>query len=113
MNKIRVRKGDTVEVLTGKREDKGKRAEVIKVIPEDRRVVVQNVNIRKKHQAQQQGGNQRQQGSPGIIELEGAMDISNVMVVCPSCNEASRLGIRRDAEGYAHRFCKKCDSELD
>jgi len=111
MKKIRIKRGDTVEILTGKREDKGKRAEVIKVIPQNRRVVVQAINIHKKHQSQVQ--TQGKQLNPGIIELEGPMDISNVMVVCPSCNEASRLGIRRDAEGYAHRFCKKCNSELD
>jgi len=108
--KAKIKKGDTVEVISGRSEDKGKRGEVIKVIPDEHRVVVQGVNIRKKHQGQYQA--QGRSMSPGIIEFEAPIDISNVMLVCPSCNQASRVGIQRDEEG-PHRVCKRCDALID
>ncbi len=101
--KIKIRKGDTVEVIAGR--DKGKRGEVIRVLPKERRVVVQGVNIRKKHQQQVQA--QGRTITPGIIEFEAPIDISNVMLVCPTCDEPTRVGIRR-TEGVAERVCKRC-----
>jgi large subunit ribosomal protein L24 len=108
--KVKIRKGDTVEVISGRLEDKGKRGEVINVILDDRRVVVQGVNIRIKHQKQVQAGNR--QMNPGRIELEGTIDISNVMLVCPKCSEPTRVGVQRDDEG-AHRVCKNCEATID
>ena len=108
--KVKIRKGDTVEVISGRFEDKGKRGEVIRVIPQTNRLVVQGVNMRKKHQreVQTQGRNL----SPGIIEFEGSIAISNVMLVCPVCNERSRIGIAREA-GEVQRVCKKCNAQFD
>ncbi|HSO26527.1 MAG TPA: 50S ribosomal protein L24 [Anaerolineales bacterium] len=108
--KVKIRKGDTVEVISGRLEDKGKRGEVIKVLPETHRVVVQGVNLRKKHQSQMQ--TQGRTISPGIIEFEGPIDISNVMLVCPRCGQPTRVGIHRDEE-EAQRQCKKCDALFD
>jgi large subunit ribosomal protein L24 len=108
--KVKIRKGDTVEVISGRLEDKGKRGEVINVIIDDRRVVVQGVNIRTKHQKQVQAGNR--QMNPGRIQFEGLIDISNVMLVCPKCSEATRIGVQRDDEG-AHRVCKNCEATID
>jgi large subunit ribosomal protein L24 len=108
--KVKIRKGDTVEVISGKIEDQGKRGEVIKVQPENGRVVVQGVNIRTKHQRQVQ--TQGRTINPGRIKFEGPMDISNVMLVCPKCNEPSRIGVTRDENG-AHRVCKKCKAMID
>ncbi len=108
--KVKIRKGDTVEIISGRLEDKGKRGEVIKVLPEERRVVVQGVNIRKKHQRQVQS--QGRTLSPGIIEFEAPMDISNVMLVCPKCNEATRVSILRENE-EVHRVCKQCGVQVD
>jgi large subunit ribosomal protein L24 len=108
--KVKIRKGDTVEVISGRLEDKGKRGEVINVILDDRRVVVQGVNIRTKHQKQVQAGNR--QMNPGRIQFEGPIDISNVMLVCPKCSEATRVGIQRDDDG-AHRVCKSCQTLVD
>jgi large subunit ribosomal protein L24 len=108
--KVKIRKGDTVEVISGKFEDKGKRGEVIKVLPDKGRVVVQSVNIRKKHQRQVQ--TQGRTLSPGIIEFEGPIHISNVMLVCPKCDEPTRIGIHRE-DGESIRICKNCDSEID
>ncbi len=108
--KLKIKKGDTVEVISGRSADKGRRGEVIKVYREKRRVTVQGINIRKKHQGQIQS--QGRTMSPGIIEFEGPIDISNVMLVCPSCGEASRVGISREG-GTAHRVCKRCDAVID
>lgn len=108
--KVKIRKGDTVEVISGRLEDKGKRGEVIKVVPELHRVVVQGINIRKKHQRQVQ--TQGRTMNPGIIEFEGPIDLSNVMLVCPSCGELTRVNsIRKEEE--VQRKCKKCQALFD
>jgi large subunit ribosomal protein L24 len=109
--KVKIRKGDTVEVISGRLEDKGKRGEVINVLSEDRRVVVQGVNVRTKHQKQVQTQAGRQM-NPGRIQFEGAVDISNVMLVCPKCNEATRVSVQRDEDG-ARRVCKNCQALID
>jgi large subunit ribosomal protein L24 len=108
---VKIRKGDTVEVISGKLEDKGKRGEVINVLVKDRRVVVQGVNLRTKHQrpVQTQSGRSIK---PGRIQFEAPLSISNVMLVCPKCNEATRVAVQRDDDG-AHRVCKQCESVLD
>ena len=93
--KVKIRKGDTVEVISGRLEDKGKRGEVINVILEDRRVVVQGVNIRTKHQKQVQTQG-RKNINPGRIQFEAPVDISNVMLVCPKCGDATRVAVQRD-----------------
>ena len=109
--KVKIRKGDTVEIISGRLVDKGKRGEVINVLIDDRRVVVQGVNIRTKHQRQVQTQAGRQL-KPGRIEFEGPIDISNVMLVCPKCGEAARVGVQRDDDG-AHRVCKNCKNVID
>jgi large subunit ribosomal protein L24 len=109
--KFKIRKGDTVEVISGRQEDKGRRGEVIKVIPEEHRVVVQSINIRKKHQKQVQTQGRRNI-SPGIVEFEAPVDISNVMLVCPKCDEPSRVSIQRDGEDVT-RICKKCGAAIE
>lgn len=108
---LKIRKGDTVEVISGKLEDKGKRGEVLSVQVTARRVVVQGVNIHTKHQrqVQTQAGRNIQ---PGRIQFEAPMDISNVMLVCPKCSKPTRVSVQRDDTG-AHRVCKQCESVLD
>jgi len=106
---LKIKRGDTVEVISGN--EVGARGEVLRVDPAKSRVVVQAVNMRKKHQRQAQTGGQRQLPG-GIIEFEGSMHISNVMVVCPSCDKPSRVGIRRE-DGERVRFCHNCDDVLD
>ncbi|NMC13155.1 MAG: 50S ribosomal protein L24 [Chloroflexi bacterium] len=108
--KVKIRKGDTVEVISGRLEDRGKRGEVIKVLPDESRIVVQGINMRKKHQKQVQS--QGRTLSPGIVEFEGSVHISNVMLVCPKCSEITRVSIQRD-EGVSHRICKKCQATID
>jgi large subunit ribosomal protein L24 len=109
--RVKIRKGDTVEVISGREEDKGKRGEVINVFLAERRVVVQGVNIRTKHQKQIQTQAGRNM-NPGRIQFEGPVDISNVMLVCPSCKETTRVAVQRDEDGV-HRVCKNCKALVD
>jgi large subunit ribosomal protein L24 len=108
---VKIRKGDTVEVISGSLEDKGKRGEVISVLVADRRVVVQGVNLNTKHQKQTQTSQGRTINA-GIIKREGPMALSNVMLVCPKCGEATRVSVTRDEAG-AHRVCKHCQALID
>jgi large subunit ribosomal protein L24 len=109
--KVKIRKGDTVQVISGRLEDKGKRGQVINVLLKERRVVVQGVNIRTKHQKQVQTAAGRNI-NPGRIQFEGSIDISNVMLVCPKCKEPTRVSVQR-AEDGVHRVCKKCQEMID
>lgn len=108
--KMKIKKGDTIEVISGREIDKGRRGEVIRVMPKDNRLVAQGVNMRKKHQRQVQ--TQGRTISPGIIEFEGSIHISNVMLVCPKCDEATRVAIQRE-DGSARRVCKHCEALID
>ena len=108
--KMRIKKGDQIEVITGKPENKGKRGEVIRVFPKEGRVVVQGVNLRTKHQRQVQS--QGKTVNPGIVKLEAPIDVSNVMIVCKKCNKPTRVGISRDGV-KAIRVCKKCGGLID
>lgn len=100
----KIRSGDVVLVTNGK--NKGQQGTVRKNLVEERRVVVEGINIVKKHIKR---GRARQ---AGIVEVEAPLSISNVMLVCPSCGEPSRVGVRRNAEGDNERYCKKCDTAL-
>ena len=108
--KVKIRKGDTVEIISGRSEDKGKRGEVIKVLPEENRVVVQGANMRTKHQRQVQ--TQGRTITPGKVRFEAPVHISNVMLVCPKCNKATRVGVVREGEN-AQRVCKRCQAVID
>ena len=109
--RVKIRKGDTVEVISGRLEDKGKRGEVINVLLENRRVVVQGVNIRTKHQKQVQTQAGRNI-NPGRIQFEGPIAISNVMLVCPTCGEPTRIAVQRNEDG-SRRVCKDCQALID
>jgi large subunit ribosomal protein L24 len=109
--KVKIKKGDTVEVISGKLEDKGKRGEVLNVLPSVGRLVIQGVNIRTKHQKQVQTQAGRNI-NPGRIKFEAPFDISNVMLVCPKCSKTTRVSIQRDDTG-AHRVCKQCEAVID
>ena len=108
--KVKIRKGDTVEIITGRSEDKGKRGEVIRVLPEENRVVVQGVNVRTKHQRQVQS--QGRTINPGRVKFEAPMHLSNVMLVCPKCGKPTRVSIQRDGN-TARRVCKHCQASID
>jgi large subunit ribosomal protein L24 len=126
----RIKKGDTVEVIAGRdaaaarREGRKVRGTVHRVVraydidrefhkvardPNQDRVVVQGVNLIIKHQ--RRTGDVRTQA--GRIEMEGPIHISNVMLVCPSCREATRVGYRIPEDGSKVRYCKRCDEAID
>jgi large subunit ribosomal protein L24 len=108
--KLKIRKGDQVEVISGRLDDKGKRGEVIKVLTEEERVVVQGVNMRTKHQKQVQS--QGKTVNPGKIRFEAPFSISNVMLVCKKCGKATRVSLVREGS-KTKRICKKCNADLD
>ncbi|WP_066640476.1 50S ribosomal protein L24 [Desulfolucanica intricata] len=101
MAKLNVRSGDTVLVITGK--NAGKRGKVISVLPKKSRVIVEGVNIVKRHQKPTQA---MPQG--GIVEKEAPIHSSNVMVVCGKCSSPTRIGKRILEDGKKVRVCKKC-----
>ncbi len=105
----RIKKGDTVEVIAGK--DKGMRSEVLRVIPKKNRVVVERVNVVRKHQGPVQAG--RAQVQPGIIEFEAPIHLSNVMLVCTQCGEPTRVGYHVTEDGMKVRVCHKCGADID
>ena len=109
--KVKIRKGDTVELISGKRDDIGKRGEVVNVLIDKRRVVVQGINIRTKHQKQTQNRSGRNVKNSGRIQFEAPIDISNIMLVCPKCTEATRVAIQRDEAGV-QRVCKNCNAVI-
>jgi len=103
--KINIKKDDLVMVMTGK--DKGKTGKVLRVIPDDRKVIVSGINVVKKHQkpsAKFQHG--------GIIEKEAALYRDKVMLVCPKCNLPTRTS-SKEISGKNVRFCKKCEEIVD
>jgi large subunit ribosomal protein L24 len=108
--RVKIRKGDTIEVINGRLEEQGKRGEVIKVLPDEHRVVVSGINVRTKHQRKVQ--TQGRSINPGRIKFEAPVDISNVMLVCPKCNTSTRVGVHRDDDG-SHRVCKHCQAMID
>lgn len=102
---MKIKKNDTVLVVTGK--DAGKVGKVLEVKPTEKRVVVDGVNVQKKHKKPR---NAQDQG--GIIDQLGAIDASNVMVICPKCNKAVRVAYKEE-DGKKIRYCKKCNASLD
>lgn len=105
----RIKKGDKVEVIAGK--DLGERGEVLAVYPGENRVVVQGVNTLKRHRKAQQAGDR--QVPAQIVEFDGKINLSNVMVVCPKCDKRTRVGFTLRENGKKTRFCKHCNAEID
>lgn len=100
----KIRTGDEVLVTNGR--NKGQRGVVRKNLMDRDRVVIEGVNIVKKHIKR---GRARQ---AGIVEVEAPLHVSNVVLVCPSCGQPSRVGVRANSDGKNERYCKKCDATL-
>ena len=103
---MNIRKGDEVLVIRG--DDRGKRGKVHRAIPRENKVLVEGVNVRKRHMKPR--GNIKQ---AGIIEREAPVDVSKVMLVCSKCNKPTRIGHRRLEDGRKVRFCRSCQEVLD
>lgn len=104
--KIHVKKDDMVKIIAGK--EKGKTGKVLRVFPAKGRVVVESLNVIKRHTRPSQLNPEG-----GIVEKEAPMSISNIMLVCGSCNEAARTGVRKLEDGSKTRYCKKCNASVD
>ena len=101
-----IRRNDTVAVIAGR--SRGKRGKVHRVMPEENRLIVEGVNLVKRHTKPR--GIARQ---AGIIEKEAPIHVSNVMLVCPACNKPTRIGHNRLADGSRVRICRRCGATLD
>ncbi len=101
---MKIKKGDTVEVLSGN--DRGKRGEVLEVIPKKDKVIVKGINVRKKHIKPRKQGEQG-----GIIPVECAIYSSKVNVVCPKCKKAVKVGFTMEKDEKV-RVCKKCGAKI-
>jgi large subunit ribosomal protein L24 len=102
-----IRKNDNVVVITGK--DRGKRGRVLKVVPDTNRLVVEGVNIIKRHTKP----NPQRQIKGGLVEREAALHASNVQIVCPECGKPTRLGRKILGDGRKVRVCRKCEGVVD
>ncbi len=107
MNKMFVKTGDTVVLLTGDEKDRGKKGKVKAVSPKEGKVIVEGINVVKKHVKPRKAGD-----PSGIIETESAIYASKVQVVCPKCDKATRVAHKIDENGNKTRVCKKCGAEL-
>jgi large subunit ribosomal protein L24 len=118
---MKIKKGDVVHVLRGK--DRGKEGRVIEALPKEGRVVVENINVVKRHQRPRPIQNSSRMGGPqmipgGIVERAAAMPVSNVMVVCPVCKKPTRVGTVTKTvkdKTVRVRICKnpECGQEID
>ncbi|KKP93196.1 MAG: 50S ribosomal protein L24 [Parcubacteria group bacterium GW2011_GWC1_38_6] len=101
---MKTKKGDTIIVISGK--DKGKKGKILQVLPENNRIVVEGINLRKKHVRP------RRQGEKGqTIEMSLPFQASNVKVVCTKCKKPTRIGYKLLKNGKKYRICKKCGQE--
>lgn len=101
---MKVKKGDNVLVIAGK--DKGRTGKITKALPKEMKVLVEGINMRKKHVRPKRQGEKGQ-----VVDVPAALDVSNIKLVCPKCGKATRVGYKL-ADKNKKRFCKKCKSEI-
>lgn len=105
---MKIKKGDTVLVISGKY--RGKTGKVLKAFPKEGKVLVEGVNIVKKHVKPKRVGEKGQ-----IVQIPKPIDVSNVKLICPSCKKATRVGYKifeKEGEKEKVRVCKKCKAEI-
>ena len=102
-----IRKNDNVLVITGK--DRGKRGRVLRVLPDKNRLIIEGVNLIKRHTKP----NPQKQIKGGVVEREAALHASNVQLVCPECSKPTRLGSKLLGDGRKVRICRKCEGVVD
>lgn len=102
----KVKKGDTVMVLHGK--DAGRKGKVLRVLPREQKVIIENLNIVKRHTRPSTANPQG-----GIVEKPAPVALGKVMVVCSKCNKPTRVGMELQESGKSVRVCKKCGAKLD
>jgi len=97
---MKVKKGDNVLITAGK--DKGRTGKIMRAIPKELKVLVEGINLKKKHVRPKREGEKGQ-----VVDIPAAMDVSNIKVICPKCGKATRIGYRTEGE-VKNRVCKKC-----
>jgi len=100
---MKIKKGDNVLIIKGK--DRGKKGKVLQVFPKENRVIVEGINLRKKHQRPRRAGEKGQ-----IIIVPGRLSVGNVKLICSKCGQATRVGYKIEG-GKKFRICKKCQQE--
>ena len=101
---MKVKKGDSVLITAGK--DKGRTGKIIKALPKELKILVEGINLKKKHVRPKREGEKGQ-----VVEIPAAMDMSNVKLICPKCGKATRVGYDIKGEDKK-RVCKKCKLEI-
>lgn len=101
---MKIKKGDTVLITAGK--DRGKTGKVFRALPKEQGVLVEGINLRKKHVRPKKQGEKGQ-----IVQVPAVLDISNVKIICSKCGKATRVGCRIE-KGEKKRICKKCKQEI-
>jgi large subunit ribosomal protein L24 len=102
-----IRKNDNVVVMTGK--DRGKRGRVVRVVPDKNRLIVEGVNVIKRHTK----ANPQKNVKGGVVEREAPLHASNVQLVCPECGKPTRIGKKILGDGRKVRVCRKCEGVVD
>lgn len=111
MKSMRIRTDDQVIVTAGK--DAGKTGRVIRTEPKKRRVFVEGLNMIKRHERPRSQGDLKNAQAGGIVEKEGPIDVSNVMLLDPKGNKPTRVGVRRDEGGKRIRYAKRSGTAID
>jgi|TARA_Y100000031_G_C8189279_1_gene370569 large subunit ribosomal protein L24 len=106
MAKLKLKKDDLVKVISGK--ERGKKGKILAVFPKENRLIVEKLNMIKKHAKADQ-----KTGKGGIVEKEAKIYCSNIMVICVKCDRAVRVGKKKLDDGKNVRICKKCGEILD
>ena len=106
-NKVHVKKGDTVRVITGRDAARKAEGKVMAVSPKEQKVIVEGVNMVTKHVKPRRQGEQG-----GLVKAEAALYASKVMLVCPKCKQPTRTGSAIGKDGKKMRVCKKCSAEF-
>ena len=101
---MKVKKGDTVLIIAGK--DKGRTAKIMRALPKEREILVEGINLKKKHVRPKRDGEKGQ-----VVQIPAAMDVSNVKIICPKCGKATRVGYKIEKD-IKNRICKKCNQEI-
>ena len=101
---MRIKKGDNVLIISGK--DRGKTGKVLRAFPKESKVLVEGVNLKKKHRRPKRSGEKGQ-----VVQIASGISSSNVKLICPKCSKATRVGYKI-TEGKKYRVCKKCESEI-
>ncbi len=101
---MKIRKGDTVLIISGK--DRGRKGKVIETFPKRSRVIIEGINLRKKHVKPKKSGEKGQ-----IIEKPASIDVSNTKLICSKCRKETRVGYKIEGK-RKYRICKKCGQEI-